>query len=67
MESLSVLDMFKIGIGQCIGFDPARDILFLIQEILPFHSNGLAFCATFNDGSARTEIYYSVGGGFVVQ
>lgn len=67
IRSIRDLKKLTLGTGQCIGFDPARDILFLTQEILPFHSNGLAFCATFNDGSTRTEIYYSVGGGFVVQ
>ncbi len=67
VRSIRDLKRLTLGTGQCIGFDPARDILFLTQEILPFHSNGLEFCATCNDGSTHTEIYYSVGGGFVVQ
>jgi L-serine dehydratase len=53
--------------GQLIEFNPEHDILFLGDEILPFHPNGLQFCATLSDGSQRRETYFSIGGGFVVQ
>ena len=48
-----------------IEFDPSRDIVFLMNESLPFHPNALTFLASFSDGSAAAETYYSVGGGFV--
>jgi len=53
--------------GRPIPFDEREDLLFHAGEALPFHPNGLAFTATFEDGSTRAETYYSVGGGFVVQ
>ena len=37
------------------------------RTTLPFHPNGMRFTATGPDGGAlRTRVYYSVGGGFVV-
>jgi L-serine dehydratase len=50
-----------------VSFDPAHDILFLKDEMLPFHPNALEFCVTLTDGSLLNEIYFSIGGGFVVQ
>lgn len=47
------------------GFDPAADISFLFTETLPYHSNGLTFLATLDNGEAISETYYSIGGGFV--
>lgn len=49
-----------------IKFDPAKDIEF-INDFLPFHPNGISFLAFLKDGSAYGEIYYSIGGGFIVQ
>jgi L-serine dehydratase len=53
--------------GSLIPFDPTVDIVFRMREVLPFHANGLRFTAALDDGSDRSETYYSVGGGFVVQ
>lgn len=50
-----------------IAFDYNEDLLFLKRESLPFHPNALSISATYNDGAAVTETYYSVGGGFVVK
>jgi L-serine dehydratase len=50
-----------------IGFDPEQDILFLKEEMLSFHPNALEFCVELHDGSKLNEIYFSIGGGFVVQ
>ncbi len=49
-----------------IEFDPARDIVFRMEDQLPFHPNGLCFTSTHHDSSQQTGTYYSVGGGFVV-
>lgn len=43
------------------------DLLFLYAESLPFHPNALTFQALLLDGTALSETYYSIGGGFVVQ
>lgn len=50
-----------------IAFSPAKDIIFLMDEVLPFHPNGLSFLASFEGGENISETYYSVGGGFVVK
>jgi L-serine dehydratase len=50
-----------------IAFDEARDLRFLQRERLPHHSNGMRFTALTADGTAlESRIYYSTGGGAVV-
>ncbi len=50
-----------------IGFEEKRDLLFNRKEVLPLHSNGMRFRAFDAAGTMLEErIYYSVGGGFVV-
>jgi L-serine dehydratase len=58
----------------CLTIDGRKPITFLINEdinylylqSLPYHPNGISFQALLNDGTAISETYYSVGGGFVV-
>lgn len=50
-----------------IDFDYDEDVVFLMQESLPFHANALRFRAELNDGLLKEAIFYSVGGGFVVK
>jgi L-serine dehydratase len=48
-------------------FDPETQLVFHRREKLPLHANGMRFTALGADGGAVIErIYYSVGGGFVV-
>jgi L-serine dehydratase len=56
-----------LGGQQAIIYEDAQDLHFLVAESLPFHPNALTFQAFLDNGSARSETYYSVGGGFVVQ
>jgi len=49
-----------------ISFRFSEDLLFLYGESLPFHPNAVTFQAFLMDGTAVSETYYSVGGGFVV-
>ena len=49
-----------------IPFNPQHDLVFL-KKFLPFHANGITFEAHFVNGKQRSETYYSIGGGFVVQ
>ena len=50
-----------------IGFDPDTDLSFHRRRSLPRHPNGMRFLALAGDGNILDErIYYSVGGGFVV-
>jgi L-serine dehydratase len=49
-----------------IGFDEARDIVWLGHERLPQHPNGLTFIAHDKAGQPLLErTYFSIGGGFV--
>ena len=53
--------------GHVIAFDPDAAIVFHRREKLPLHSNGMRFAALSESGATLLErIYYSVGGGFVV-
>ena len=49
-----------------VPFDPEKHIKFN-RKFLDFHPNGMTFEATFSNGTKRTDTYYSIGGGFVVQ
>ncbi|MGE0171463.1 MAG: L-serine ammonia-lyase [Oligoflexales bacterium] len=50
-----------------LAFDPIAQINFVRKKTLPFHSNGMKFFAYSKDGKSFVEkVYYSVGGGFVV-
>jgi L-serine dehydratase len=49
-----------------VTFDDGRHLKFL-RESLPFHPNGMRFTALDVEGEPlRSRVYYSVGGGFVV-
>ena len=51
-----------------ICFNPAEDLLFHGTQVLPMHSNGMRFTACNSaQQQLKQEIYYSVGGGFVVK
>ncbi|HXU43896.1 MAG TPA: L-serine ammonia-lyase, partial [Thermoanaerobaculia bacterium] len=50
-----------------VAFEEKGDLVFNRREILPLHSNGMRYRAFDAAGAALHErIYYSVGGGFVV-
>lgn len=49
-------------------FDPDGDLVLNREKVLPFHTNGMRFRAlTADDRLATEEIFYSIGGGFVVR
>lgn len=53
--------------GKTIAFNPEQDLSVRGDQVLPKHPNGLNFIAYHSDGSVlREQIYYSVGGGFIV-
>jgi L-serine dehydratase len=52
---------------QEIGFARESDLLFKGETRLPFHSNAMKFSAFSENGDVlREEIWYSIGGGFVI-
>jgi L-serine dehydratase len=50
-----------------VSFYAEDDLLFLFNESLPFHPNAVTFQAFLSNGTAISETYYSIGGGFVVK
>jgi L-serine dehydratase len=50
-----------------IAFDPETDLVLDGKTRLPFHSNAMKFSAFDEDGEVlREEVWYSIGGGFVI-
>ncbi|MFB2573117.1 L-serine ammonia-lyase [Micrococcus sp. IITD107] len=53
--------------GKDLAFDPEADLVMHRRKSLPYHPNGMSFTAYDADGEVVVErVYYSVGGGFVV-
>jgi L-serine dehydratase len=51
-----------------IAFDEPLDLLYLRNQVLPGHSNGMRFSALDASGRVlRQEEFYSIGGGFIVR
>jgi len=50
-----------------ISFIYERDVVFMMQESLPFHPNGMKCIAHLKNGETVQETYFSIGGGFVVK
>ncbi len=58
----------RLARGPEIAFDTALDLLFLDDQTLPRHPNGMRYTALDKDGvELLSEGFYSVGGGFVVR
>ena len=66
VERIRASARLRLGGTHEIGFVESRDLLFHQREKLPHHSNGMRFTAELADGSREAAIYYSVGGGAVV-
>jgi L-serine dehydratase len=56
-----------LGGRRMVPFNPDQDVIFLYDQTLPYHANGLVFRAFYTDGSGESQTYYSIGGGFVVK
>jgi L-serine dehydratase len=51
---------------QPITFNYGQDLIFNFEKILPHHPNGMLFKAYNNNQLIKEDVYYSIGGGFVV-
>ena len=67
IEKIKLSRQINLGGKRMIDFDPATDLVFYMDTVLPFHSNGLIFRAFYENGQGESHTYYSVGGGFVVK
>ena len=63
-----ILETKKLNFAQSsiLDFDYNKNLIFHYQQVLPHHSNGLCFTAFNHDTVLLSKVYYSVGGGFVV-
>ncbi len=57
----------RLGGEKTIDFDPATQLVFLVQESLPYHPNAMSFLLRLDTGEELASTWYSVGGGFVQQ
>ncbi len=53
--------------GTSFLFDPAADLVFDFVRTKPFHSNALQFSVMDGEAVVLSELYFSVGGGFIVR
>lgn len=67
LQDINAARKLLLGGKYLIDFNPAEDVIFLFNELLPYHPNGLTFLARFKNGETISETYYSIGGGFVVK
>ena len=67
IERIKASQCIRLGGQRDIPFCPDLDIVFLSNQSLPFHANGLVFTAFYQNGEGVSHTYYSVGGGFVVK
>ncbi|MCK6424533.1 MAG: L-serine ammonia-lyase [Burkholderiaceae bacterium] len=67
LEALRRARRLTLPGGHGVDFDEKTDLLMYRRESLPFHPNGMRFTAFDAAGERLDErVYYSVGGGFVV-
>lgn len=66
LERIRTQHVLKLN-GREMAFNPEKDLDIRGDKVLPKHPNGLNFIAYHSDGQKlKEQIYYSVGGGFVV-
>ena len=67
LERIRRQHTLKLADGRHIPFAEREDLQFRGDTRLPFHSNAMKFRALAEDGEIlREEIWYSIGGGFVI-
>lgn len=67
IDDITATGQMNLGQECLVPFQPKDDVIFLMEESLPFHPNAMTLLCTFKDGEQIAETYYSIGGGFVVQ
>jgi L-serine dehydratase len=66
VEEIVTGGRLKLGGAHEIGFVHDRDLVMHRRKSLPLHPNGMSFEAFKGDESVEHAVYYSIGGGFVV-
>ncbi|MDX8031231.1 L-serine ammonia-lyase [Lentzea sp. BCCO 10_0856] len=66
VEEIVASGRLRLGGAHEIGFVHDRDLVMHRRKSLPLHPNGMSFEAFHGDESVERAVYYSIGGGFVV-
>jgi L-serine dehydratase len=67
LESIRSTRQLNLLGEHAVKFDEAKQLVMHRRKTLPFHSNGMTFCAyDAQDEELRKATFYSVGGGFIV-
>lgn len=67
IEGIKTNEKLVLNKTHAVAFQPELDIVFHMKESLPFHPNALRFTAFSGETVVSTDVYYSIGGGFVVR
>jgi L-serine dehydratase len=67
IDKIKETQSIQLAAEHFVSFNPNQDIVFLMNENLPFHPNAMTICASSSDGKDIAKTYYSIGGGFVVE
>jgi len=67
LESIRDSQQLNLFGEHIVSFNEKKQLIMHRRETLPFHSNGMTFCAfDTQDVELRKATFYSVGGGFIV-
>lgn len=66
IETIKTTNTINTLNGLSFSFSYKKDMKFHRRVSLPYHPNGMAIAAFKNDKEILREIYYSVGGGFIL-
>ncbi|EKD54492.1 MAG: hypothetical protein ACD_60C00079G0045 [uncultured bacterium] len=67
MQEIIVEQKISLFAKQTIPFHYQNDMQFNLKDVLPAHTNGMRFTAYTHDQQIlQTNIYYSIGGGFIL-
>lgn len=65
IDNIHEQKIIELGGVQMLKFDPGADLIFCPEESLPRHPNGMRFEARLDNDETISDVYYSIGGGFV--
>jgi L-serine dehydratase len=66
IENIKRSGLINVSEKHTISFNYEKHIIFEFNKNLDYHSNGIRFEAILRDATTLSEVYFSVGGGFVV-
>jgi L-serine dehydratase len=67
LQHIQLSQQIKLKGTRIIPFNIETDLVFLKDQSLPFHPNGLTFEAWLGNEQIIKATYYSIGGGFVIE